>query len=84
MRATLLGKRTLDFTTDQGQVKGVQLFISFRDNSDVEGETCDKLFIKEGFLLPDLKPGDSLEISYNHRGKVEDVRVVPKKININQ
>lgn len=83
MRATLLGTRALNFTTEQGSVKGTQLFIAFRENG-VDGEMCDKLFIREDFLLPDLKPGDFIEIDYNHRGRPENVRVVPKKININQ
>ena len=83
MRATILGTRTLNFEAEQGTVKGTQLFIAFRENG-VDGEMCDKLFIREDFLLPDLKPGDSVEISFNHRGRPEEVRLVPKKISINQ
>lgn len=84
MKATLLGTRNLNFSTNEQTVKGTQLFISFPDDN-VDGEMCDKLFIREDFLLPSLKPGDVVEISFNRRGKPESINVIsPKKININQ
>ena len=83
MKINLLGIKKLDFTSnDQSKIKGTQLFVSFKDEG-VDGQRTDKLFLKDGFTLPALKPGDVLDVTYNRHGKPESIRVLTaKQINI--
>lgn len=84
MTATLLGFKKLDFTSnDKSQIKGTQFFIAFSDDG-VTGQRTDKLFLRDDFPLPDVKPGNVIEITYNRHGKAENIRVVnnSKQINI--
>lgn len=83
MKAKLLGLRKLDFTADdKSSVKGCQLFISYPEEG-VEGEQTDKLFIRDGFDLPALKPGDTLEITFNRKGRPESIRnTAAKQVNV--
>jgi len=40
----------------------------------VNGEKTEKLFIKEGIEIPkDLKLNDTIEVTFNMKGKVESV-----------
>lgn len=78
MRVTLIGARELDFKSGEGtDVKGIQLYISFPDES-VVGEMTDKLFLRDGFALPACKPGDALEVTFNRKGKPESIKAVTK------
>ena len=74
MQVNLVGFRALDFKSDSGdQIKGTQLFVSFPD-SETTGNMTERLFIRSETQLPqNLKPGDTLEVSFNMRGKVEAV-----------
>jgi len=74
MLATLQGYRALDFTTeDSKRIRGTQLFISF-DEDNVVGQATDKLFVKPEVELPtQMQQGDSLEIYFDRKGKVESV-----------
>lgn len=83
----LLGHKSLDFTTDKGEpVKGIQVFVAYTEDG-VTGQRTDKLFFRDGFELPDgLKPGVTLDVAFNHRGKPEKVTVVPtaQKLNLSK
>ena len=54
MQAILLGVRKFDFSTNDGQIKGTQLFIAF-DEDDVTGKATDKIFVKSDIPLPKLE-----------------------------
>lgn len=83
MQVLLMGLRALDFASNDGQVKGMQLFVAYPEDG-VEGQMTDKLFLKDGFELPDgLKPGATLEVSFNHRGKPEKVTVA-QRLNLSR
>lgn len=71
------GIRKLDFISDSGNsVNGDQLFVSFEDPS-VTGKMTDKLFIPKEVELPaNLKVGDTVDVSFNRRGKVIAVKSV--------
>lgn len=73
MDMTLLGFRKLDFTTEDGPVKGVQLFTS-NEEEGVTGLMTDKLFIRDGMELPALTVGMTLDVEFNRRGKVVAVK----------
>ena len=53
MIVRLLGSRKLDFSSQNEQVKGTQLFYAYKSDG-VDGEMCDKLFLRDGFKLPVL------------------------------
>jgi len=72
MKVILLGVRNLDFTTQEGQVKGTQLFIAF-DEDDVKGKAADKIFIKSDMQLPKLELNKPFNVFFNRKGKVEAI-----------
>ena len=72
MKVILLGVRKLDFTTQDGQVKGTQLFIAF-DEDDVQGKATDKIFIKSDMQLPKLEINKPFNVFFNRKGKVEAI-----------
>lgn len=73
MQVKLIGKQKLDFTTNTGDtISGNNLFVAFADEN-VEGLKTEKLFIKKEITLPECKLNESLEISFNMKGKVESV-----------
>jgi hypothetical protein len=75
MQATLRGFRKLDFVSDKNEnIQGIQLFVSFTDSS-VSGEMTEKLFIRPEVAIPEgIKPGDKLNLYFNHKGKVEAIQ----------
>lgn len=78
MKAYLLGFRDLNFkANDNSDVVGRQLFIS-HDEDGVTGKRTDKLFVRNdsSIVLPAMKPGDTLEINFSMRGRVEGISVV--------
>jgi len=74
MEMNLVGFRKLDFTTDDGTVKGTQLFVS-NEEEGVTGLMTDKLFIRDGMELPALTVGMMLDVGFNRKGKVVAVKV---------
>ena len=72
MQAILLGVRKLDFTTNDGQVKGTQLFIAF-DEDDVQGKATDKIFVKSDIQLPKMELNKPFQVFFNRKGKVEAI-----------
>lgn len=78
----LLGNKDLDFVSNGERVKGTQLFVSYPEDG-VTGQRTDKLFFKDGFELPNLQPGMTLDIVFNHRGKPERVTVASNSQRIN-
>lgn len=72
MEAKLVGIQRVRFTNNNGElINGNNIFIAFKDEN-VDGFKTEKLFLKEGIELPkDTKLNDTLEISFNMKGKVE-------------
>ena len=84
MIMTLMGYKSLDFESNGERVKGTQAFVSYIEDG-VIGQRTDKLFLRDGFPLPEIKPGDTLDVTYNRRGKPEGIRVVSnKQINLSR
>ncbi len=83
MKVTLHGIKHLDFKTNENStIKGTQLFISYEDEGII-GRRTDKLFLKDGFPIPSVEPGNVLEVTFNRHGKPENIRVIPsKQINL--
>lgn len=74
MEVKLIGIMPVDFSNANGErICGTNLFVGFKDNS-VSGMRTDKFFVKQDIALPEqMKPNDTLEVSFNHKGKVEYV-----------
>lgn len=81
----LLGFKKINFNIDGQDVIGTNLYIAFPEDG-VEGQMCDKLFVREGSIsLPELTPGMELNIIYNRKGKpVRIDAVATKQIAINK
>ena len=82
MFMSLLGYKPLDFESGNDHVKGMQLFVSYAEDG-VTGHRTDKLFLKDSFVLPELRVGDTLDVSFNHRGKAEKITVAPANQRLN-
>lgn len=79
MEAYLCGFRQLDFQSDTGPVKGTQLFCSFSEDGII-GERTERFFIRDGSCsIPALKPGMMIDLSFDRKGKVEHIKVIPEK-----
>lgn len=74
MKVKLLGVMQIDFQNNSGErVTGLNLFVAFPDEN-VDGLRTEKFFLKEGIVLPkDTKLNDTVDISFNHKGKIEAV-----------
>ena len=77
MQAKLLGFMGVDFTNKDGeQIVGMNIFVAFKDEN-VHGLRAEKFFLKEGISLPEqVKVNDTLEISFNYKGKIESITKV--------
>ena len=72
MKVQLVGIMGVNFTNNSGEViNGTNIFVAFHDES-VEGLRTEKFFVKADISLPkDTKINDMLEVSFNHKGKIE-------------
>lgn len=74
MQAQLIGVQKINFTNNSGEkINGLNLFVAFPDEN-VEGLRTEKFFLKEGIVLPkDTKLNDTINLAFNHKGKIEAV-----------
>lgn len=74
MQAKLIGVQPISFTNNSGEaINGTNIFVAFRDEN-VEGLRTEKFFLKEKITLPkDTKLNDTLDLMFNHKGKIEMV-----------
>lgn len=83
MEMILLGSKKLNFTNNQGEsVKGTQVFVSFEEEG-VEGQRTDTLFFRDGFELPNFKPGMTIDVVFNRKGKPVQVVATSASQRIN-
>lgn len=74
MKAKLVGVQGIHFTNNSGEeISGTNIFCAFQDEN-VEGLRTEKFFLKDGVTLPkDTKLNDTIDLSFNMKGKVEMV-----------
>lgn len=79
MQVQLVGIQKINFTNNNGQeIKGVNLHVVFA-SENVEGLQVERFFLKDGINLPkDTKLNDTINICFNHKGKIEEVSKVNK------
>ncbi len=68
-----MGFQKVNFTNNIGQtITGINIYGAFKDEN-VEGLKTEKFFIRDGIKMPECKLNDTLEISFNMKGKVEAI-----------
>lgn len=73
MQVKLVGVQPVNFTNKNGEtINGTNIFCAFKDEN-VEGLRTEKFFLKEGLELPECKLNDSIIVSFNMKGKVENI-----------
>lgn len=73
MQVKLVGVQRVNFTNNNGEtINGINIFCAFKDEN-VEGLRTEKFFIKPEIKLPELKLNESLNLSFNMKGKVEAI-----------
>lgn len=74
MQVNLIGVQSISFTNTSGEtINGTNIFVAFKDEH-VKGLRTEKFFLKEHITLPkDTKLNDSLDLAFNHKGRVEMV-----------
>lgn len=71
MQVQLLGMEDINFSNDKGEViKGSNIYVSFKDER-VNGLKTSKFFIKDNIQFPECKLQDTINLSFNMKGKVE-------------
>nr|DAH66544.1 MAG TPA: hypothetical protein [Inoviridae sp.] len=81
MIARVLGVQYLDYVSRKtgNPVKGLSLHCAYKDQQ-VEGEAVSNFFVSDnlGISLKFL-PGDTVDIAFNQRGSICDVKQIPAK-----
>lgn len=74
MQTKLLGVMDVNFKNEQGEeITGQTIFVGFKD-INVQGLRTEKFFLKNDMSLPEqTKINDTLEISFNYKGKIESI-----------
>lgn len=86
MKARVIGKRPLDFPTDDGKrVQGTQIFVAYKDpnpKSEAEGELTEKIFIPStsDVQIPRFNYGEEYDFVYETVGFGSKARSLLKKI----
>lgn len=77
MRARLDGVQPIGFRNNSGEeINGTNIFVAFKDEN-VQGLRSERFFLKAGIELPkDIKLNDTIELSFNHKGKIEMINKV--------
>lgn len=76
MLVDIFGVQLVDFSNQNGEViKGTNLFVGY-PYTHVVGVKTDKFFIKQSIDCSKIKPGDSVDLSFNRYGKVDSLNIV--------
>ncbi len=69
MTVKFIGKRRISFDSNTGdKISGTTLYIIYED-PDVEGFKADKVFVRDGIKIPDIKFNETINIETNLTGK---------------
>lgn len=77
MQVQVVGEQPVYFTNSKGEtISGKNIYVAFKDEN-VNGLKTEKVFLKEGIDLPkDTKINDIIDISFNMKGRVENIKKV--------
>jgi len=75
----IVGIEKVDYTSKNtgDRVRGTNLYVHYpsEDRPGLQGERCDKLYVKEAIDCSSLSVGDDIEVYYNRYGKVDMVHL---------
>ena len=72
----LLGIQILNFKNNLGElISGTNIWVAYADEN-VKGLKAQRIFLKEGFEMPDIKPNDNLRIYFDMRGKAVNIEKI--------
>ena len=76
MFVKVVGKKVLNFTTEDGKVvDGAHYHLTYEEDG-VEGLAAEKIFVSSAKLnSAEVSVGDMLEVYYNRYGKVDKIQV---------
>lgn len=75
MQVKLVGVQPVNFTNNNGEtINGTNIFCAFKDEN-VEGLRTEKFFLRPEVKLPECKINDTVDISFNMKGKVEAIHM---------
>ena len=79
MIVQLIGAKKLQFKSQNGQeISGTNLYVAFPEEN-TEGLRAERFFLKDSIELPkDVRLNDKIDISFNHKGKIEAVSKIGK------
>ncbi len=74
MRAKIIGIADVNFKDQSGrEVSGTSIYAAFADEN-VNGLKAEKFFVNNSIELPkDLKANDTVEMSFNYKGKIDSI-----------
>lgn len=73
MQVSLVGVQRVNFTNNVGEViKGTKLYCAFADGN-VDGLRTEAFFVKPEVKIPECKINDTIELSFNMKGKIEKI-----------
>lgn len=81
MKMRVLGTQLQDYVSRKtgNPVKGVSLYCAFKD-AQVDGEMVDSVWVSDNLdcarTAAAIKPGQLIDVEYNRRGSVADVKVI--------
>lgn len=79
MMFKIVGIEKVDYKSRRSgnQVRGTNLYVHYpsEDRPDLQGERCEKLYVKETIDCSSLSVGDDIEVYYNRYGNVDMVHL---------
>lgn len=77
MKVKVIGSRKLDFETQNGSVRGTQIFVTYPTDG-VNGEIADKVFVPASsrVVIPALTNGKVYDFVYEGLGKRQSLTAI--------
>lgn len=74
MLVKLIGVMDVNFSNNNNEnIQGTNIFVAF-DDSNVKGLRTEKFFLKKEIAIPkETKINDTLDLIFNHKGKIESI-----------
>lgn len=65
-----MGIQPVKFTSNNGEtIEGTNLYCGFVSEG-VDGLKCEKWFVKPEISIPECKMNDTVDVDFDHRGKI--------------
>lgn len=72
----VIGIQSLNFKNDVGQsIVGNNLFLGYKDEGTL-GLKVNKFFLKDDFDLKEIKPNDKLNLTFDMKGRIIEIKKI--------